>query len=76
MCDDHRTCGIGNITLFNFHDTTYNHETKESYTFVYWWPNTINQHAVEFASHEPCRNRDITFFIRHATIVSCDNCRK
>ena len=27
-----------------------------------------NNHLVEFDSHESCKNRDITFFIRHATI--------
>ena len=39
-----------------------------------WWPNIINHHFVEFGRHEPGTNRDITFFICHMTIVSCDHC--
>ena len=39
-----------------------------------WWSNTISHHLVEFGSHEPCRNRDITFFIRHVSVVSWDYC--
>ena len=38
-----------------------------------WWLNTISH--VEFGTHEPCENRDITFFTCHVTIVSCDRCR-
>ena len=42
--------------------------------FYVWWPNTISHHLSEFGSHETCKNRDIHFFIRHATIVLCDHC--
>ena len=46
---------------------------KESCNFVHWWPNFISHHLFESASHEPCKNRDITFSISPATIVSCDH---
>ena len=39
------------------------------------WPNTISHYLVEFGSHDRGKSKDITFFIRHVTIVSCDHCR-
>ena len=55
------------------HETTYNHVIKESCNYVHWWPSFISHHLVKLGSHEPCKNRDTTFFIGHATIVSCDH---
>ena len=37
------------------------------------WPNITCHHLVEFGRHEPCKNRDLTFFIRHVTFVSYDH---
>ena len=52
------------------------HETQDQIIMrlCTWWPNTISHYLVEFGSHEPRRSQDITFFIRHVTIVSCDHC--
>ena len=36
--DVHRTCGIGDITVFIAHETTYNHLIKESCGFLYGGP--------------------------------------
>ena len=68
----HRTFGIGDITIFVCHKTTYNHDQRIM-RLCAWWPNTINHHFAGFGSHEPFENRDETFFIHHATIVSCDH---
>ena len=69
--DVRRTCGIGDTAFFTCHETTYNHVLTESCDFVH---GGMSHHLVEFGSHEPCENRDITFFTSHASIVSCDHC--
>ena len=37
-------------------------------------PGGLLSSAIALSSHRPCGNIDITFFIRHVTIVSCDHC--
>ena len=58
-----RTCGIGDITLFICHDAMLHKIT---------WSK--NHATLCMVAHEPCKNRDITFFTRHATIVSRYHC--
>ena len=75
----HRTCGIGvicNVFLFvmRLHITTWSKNiTTQSCDYVHG-DQYHSYHLGEFGSHELCKNRDKTFFIRHSTIVLCDHC--
>ena len=68
----HRTCGIGDITLFICLETTCNQVIKESCDFSHGGPipETITLPILVVMSNV----KTDVFFIRHASIMLCDHC--